>query len=61
MIERAVVIQKWGALMEESKEDLAKLITLENGKPFAESMAEMGYAISFCDWFAHEARRLSGK
>lgn len=58
--ERAVVIQKWGALMEESKEDLAKLITLENGKPFAESMAEMGYAISFCDWFAHEARRLSG-
>lgn len=58
--ERASVISKWGALMEENKTDLAKLITLENGKPLAESVGEMGYAISFCDWFAHEARRLGG-
>jgi acyl-CoA reductase-like NAD-dependent aldehyde dehydrogenase len=40
---------------------LARLITLENGKPFAESVGEMNYAISFCEWFGHEGRRLSGQ
>merc|ERR1719334_699861 len=57
--ERAAICLKWGKLLEENHAALARLLTLENGKPFAESMGEMYYAISFFDWFAAEARRMT--
>ena len=48
-------------MIEENKADLARIISLENGKPFAESMGEIGYAASFCEWSAQEGRRLIGQ
>jgi len=61
MKERGQIIMKWYQLMEENKEDLARLMVLENGKPMAEAMGEMAYSNSFCEYYAHECRRLEGR
>jgi len=58
--ERAVLLERWHALMLEHQEDLALLMTLEQGKPLAEARGEIAYGASFVKWFAEEARRSFG-
>ena len=58
--ERTDILRRWRDLMLESTEDLARLMTLEQGKPLAESRGEVKYGASFIDWFAEEARRIYG-
>lgn len=57
--ERAKRLRLWAELMRAECEDLAILITLEQGKPLAEALGEIEYAASFFDWFAGEAERLA--
>jgi len=59
--ERARVLRRWNELMLTHQEDLAQLMTAEQGKPLAESRGEIGYAASFIEWFAEEARRIYGE
>ncbi|KAF2859049.1 succinic semialdehyde dehydrogenase [Piedraia hortae CBS 480.64] len=58
--ERSRMLRKWYQLMMENSEDLSKLITWENGKPFNDAKGEVTYAASFFDWFAEEAPRVYG-
>jgi succinate-semialdehyde dehydrogenase/glutarate-semialdehyde dehydrogenase len=58
--ERAVIVRRIGELMMESQEELALLLTLEQGKPLAEARAEIAYAASFFEWFSEECRRMYG-
>jgi succinate-semialdehyde dehydrogenase / glutarate-semialdehyde dehydrogenase len=58
--ERARLLRKWFFLLEQHEEDLARLMTWEQGKPLAESRGEVRYAASFVEWFAEEAKRLYG-
>ncbi len=58
--ERSGILRRWFDLMMENQEDLAKLMTLEQGKPLAESMGEIAYGASFVEWFAEEAKRVYG-
>jgi succinate-semialdehyde dehydrogenase/glutarate-semialdehyde dehydrogenase len=58
--ERAAILRKWFNLMMESQEDLARLMTAEQGKPLAESRGEIAYAASFVEWFAEEGKRVYG-
>ena len=58
--ERAQVLRRWFELILASQEDLAVLMTAEQGKPLAESRGEIQYAASFIEWFAEEARRVYG-
>ena len=58
--ERAVILRRWFELMMENQEDLARLMTLEQGKPMAESRGEVAYAAGFIEWFAEEAKRVYG-
>ena len=58
--ERAAPLRKWFDLIMASQEDLAKLMTLEQGKPLAESRAEVAYGASFIEWFSEEAKRTYG-
>jgi succinate-semialdehyde dehydrogenase / glutarate-semialdehyde dehydrogenase len=58
--ERAAVLRKWSDLMLENADDLAQLMTVEQGKPLAESKGEIGYAASFFEWFGEEAKRADG-
>jgi succinate-semialdehyde dehydrogenase/glutarate-semialdehyde dehydrogenase len=58
--ERAATLRRLSDLMMENHEDLALLLTLEQGKPLAESRAEIAYAASFYEWFAEEAKRVYG-
>ena len=58
--DRASLMRSWFELMLEHKEDLAQLMTLEQGKPLSEALAEINYAASFIEWFAEEAKRIYG-
>jgi succinate-semialdehyde dehydrogenase/glutarate-semialdehyde dehydrogenase len=58
--ERAAILRKWFNLMIENQADLARLMTLEQGKPLSESMGEIVYGASFVEWFAEEAKRVYG-
>jgi succinate-semialdehyde dehydrogenase / glutarate-semialdehyde dehydrogenase len=58
--ERAAIMRRWFDLMTENQEDLATLMTAEQGKPLAESKTEILYAASFIEWFGEEAKRLYG-
>ena len=58
--ERARIMRRWSDLMRESSEPLARLLTTEQGKPVAESRAEIDYAASFLEWFGEEAKRVYG-
>jgi succinate-semialdehyde dehydrogenase / glutarate-semialdehyde dehydrogenase len=58
--ERAVVMRRWFELMLANKEDLARLMTLEQGKPLVESRGEVAYAAAFLEWFGEEAKRVYG-
>ncbi len=59
--ERSVILRRWFDLMIENQEDLAQLMTLEQGKPLLESRGEIVYAASFLEWFAEEAKRANGE
>jgi succinate-semialdehyde dehydrogenase / glutarate-semialdehyde dehydrogenase len=58
--ERAVIMRRWFNLIIEHQDDLATLMTAEQGKPLAESKVEIAYAASFTEWFAEEAKRIYG-
>ena len=58
--DRSRVLRKWHDLMMEHQEDLAMLMTAEQGKPLAESRGEIAYAASFIEWFAEEGKRIYG-
>ena len=58
--ERAVLMRKWYELMMAAQEDLARLMTAEQGKPLAESRGEVAYGASFIEWFAEEGKRIYG-
>ncbi len=58
--QRAALLECWFALMIEHEQDLALLLTLEQGKPLNEALGEIRYGASFVKWFAEEARRIDG-
>ena len=58
--QRAQLLRRWFELMLEHQQDLASLMTLEQGKPLAESLGEIRYAASFIEWFAEQAKRTNG-
>jgi succinate-semialdehyde dehydrogenase/glutarate-semialdehyde dehydrogenase len=58
--ERAIIMRRWFELMMEHQDDLATLMTAEQGKPLDESKVEIAYAASFIEWFAEEAKRIYG-
>jgi len=58
--ERAALLRKWNDLMLENADDLALIMTAEQGKPLAESKGEIAYAASFIEWFAEEGKRIYG-
>jgi succinate-semialdehyde dehydrogenase/glutarate-semialdehyde dehydrogenase len=58
--ERANILRKWFNLMMENQEDLAQLMTAEQGKPLTESRGEIAYSGSFIEWFAEEGKRIYG-
>jgi succinate-semialdehyde dehydrogenase/glutarate-semialdehyde dehydrogenase len=59
--ERSIILRKWFDLLMANAEDLATLMTAENGKPLSESRAEVAYGASFVEWFAEEAKRINGE
>lgn len=58
--ERAKVLQRWYALIMENADDLALLMTLEQGKPLAEARGEIAYGAAYFEWYAEEAKRIYG-
>lgn len=58
--ERASILRRWFDLIMANQDDLALILTLEQGKPLAEARGEIAYAASFVEWFAEEARRTYG-
>jgi succinate-semialdehyde dehydrogenase / glutarate-semialdehyde dehydrogenase len=58
--ERAAILRRWYELLMANQEDLATLMTAEQGKPLAEAKGEIGYGASFIEWFAEEGKRLYG-
>jgi len=58
--ERSVILRQWFDLIMENQEDLARLMTAEQGKPLTESKGEVVYGASFVEWFAEEAKRVYG-
>jgi succinate-semialdehyde dehydrogenase/glutarate-semialdehyde dehydrogenase len=59
--ERATIMMKWFALMHQHADDLARIMTAEQGKPLAEARGEVIYGASFVEWFAEEAKRVYGE
>ena len=58
--ERSSILRRWFELIMEHQDDLARLMTLEQGKPLAEAKGEISYAASFIEWFAEEGKRIYG-
>ncbi len=59
-IERSTVLRRWFDLMIEHQDDLAKILTAEQGKPLAEAKGEVLYGASYVEWYAEEAKRING-
>ncbi len=59
--ERAGILSKAARMMREQADDLARIMTEEEGKPFSESLGEISYAASFLEWFAEESKRIYGE
>lgn len=59
--ERARLLKKWSDLIQENKAEIARVMTMESGKPIKESLGEVDYATSYIDWYAEEAKRLYGR
>lgn len=60
-VDRAVKLKKWFTLIDENKEEIAAIMTREQGKPFAEALGEVNYANSFVEWYAEEGKRVYGE
>lgn len=58
--ERSKLLKKWHQLIIDNEDDLARIITLEGGKPLKESLGEVRYGASFIEWFAEEGKRAYG-
>ncbi|MET3457679.1 NADP-dependent succinate-semialdehyde dehydrogenase [Pseudomonas kilonensis] len=58
--ERSIILRRWFDLILANQDDLARLMTLEQGKPLAEAKGEIAYAASFIEWFAEEGKRVYG-
>jgi succinate-semialdehyde dehydrogenase/glutarate-semialdehyde dehydrogenase len=59
--ERAAILMAWFRLLHQHADDLARIMTAEQGKPLAEAKGEVGYGASFIEWFAEEAKRVYGE
>ncbi len=59
--ERSTILRTWFDLLMANQDDLARIMTAEQGKPFAEAKGEVAYAASFVEWFAEEAKRVNGE
>ena len=59
--ERSIILRKWFDLLIANQEDLGRIMTAEQGKPFAEAKGEVVYGASFVEWFAEEAKRVNGE
>jgi succinate-semialdehyde dehydrogenase / glutarate-semialdehyde dehydrogenase len=59
--ERHAILLKWYALLMAHQDDLARILTAEQGKPYAEAKGEIAYGASFVEWFAEEAKRVNGE
>jgi succinate-semialdehyde dehydrogenase / glutarate-semialdehyde dehydrogenase len=59
--ERHAILLKWFQLLMANQEDLARILTAEQGKPYAEAKGEIAYGASFVEWFAEEAKRVNGE
>jgi succinate-semialdehyde dehydrogenase / glutarate-semialdehyde dehydrogenase len=59
--ERSIILRKWFDLLMANQEDLGRIMTAEQGKPFAEAKGEVAYGASFVEWFAEEAKRVNGE
>ncbi|CAN5426116.1 NADP-dependent succinate-semialdehyde dehydrogenase [soil metagenome] len=58
--QRSSILRRWGELMHSHKEDLARIMTAEQGKPLAEARGEIEYAAAYLEWFSEEAKRIYG-
>ena len=59
--ERSIILRKWFDLLMANHEDLGRIMTAEQGKPFGEAKGEVAYGASFVEWFAEEAKRVNGE
>ena len=59
--ERSIILRKWFDLLMANQEDLGRIMTAEQGKPFEEAKGEVAYGASFVEWFAEEAKRVNGE
>jgi succinate-semialdehyde dehydrogenase/glutarate-semialdehyde dehydrogenase len=59
--ERSGILRKWFELLMANQDDLARLMTAEQGKPYSEARGEVAYGASFVEWFAEEAKRVNGE
>ena len=59
--ERSIILRKWYDLLMANQDDLARIMTAEQGKPLAEAKGEVAYGASFVEWFAEEAKRVNGE
>ena len=59
--ERSIILRRWFDLLMANQEDLGRILTAEQGKPFAEAKGEVAYGASFVEWFAEEAKRVNGE
>ena len=59
--ERSILLRKWFDLLMANQEDLGRIMTAEQGKPFGEAKGEVAYGASFVEWFAEEAKRVNGE
>jgi len=59
--ERSRLLRNWSQIIQAHKDEVAEIMTLENGKPFSESLGEVDYATSYIDWYAEEAKRIYGR
>jgi len=59
--ERSAILRKWFDLLMANQDDLARIMTAEQGKPFPEAKGEIAYGASFVEWFAEEAKRVNGE
>src|SRR4051794_15620757 len=59
--ERSIILRKWFELLMANQDDLGRMMTAEQGKPFAEAKGEVAYGASFVEWYAEEAKRVEGE
>ena len=59
--ERSIILRKWFDLLMANQEDLGRIMTAEQGKPFVEAKGEVAYGASFVEWYAEEAKRINGE